>query len=123
MHLLSAIVIVFTLMVKMLMPIAHASNASDGDKRFLASLCSGDKIVFIEIPIVDSDDKESTTVQTASNHCPLCNFVEEDVIHDVSDAQSALFVASASHLTYTSTKQLPASVLNAAAIRAPPRIS
>ncbi|MFW5431893.1 MAG: DUF2946 family protein [Methylophilaceae bacterium] len=77
-HFFSTTLIIFALMVKMLVPMAHAGNTSLGDKKsFLATLCSGNKIVFVDLSFSDKSKPAPSKVD-ANNKCPLCFVAEQD---------------------------------------------
>jgi len=76
---ISSYLIVFSLLIKMLMPVAHASTAVSGEKTgFFAALCTANGVVLIDpkqsnapTPAHNNTQVNSTTV------CPLCLLLEQ----------------------------------------------
>lgn len=119
----STLIIVFAILAKMLMPIAHASNSSsNGQKSFLASLCSGNKVVFIELSL-PGENKPKPTTAIVSNKCPLCSLVEQDTTSNDIAPAALSFQASSNLFTQVNDKLLNSHLISFGAIRAPPLLS
>lgn len=122
-HLYSTFVIIFAILVKILVPIAHASNASvSGETSFLATICSGTKIVFIDLDLAKkSEQTPKTTI--ADSQCSLCSITEQD--HPSHGIAQALFFpvknVNPSPVFYGGTFNDELASLRA--IRAPPILS
>ncbi len=107
----------------MLMPIAHAGNpASNGQAGFLASLCSGNKIIFVQLEL-PSDNEQQPTTSVTNSKCPLCNIHAQDA-----DIPRVIafnrFGFENTHYNISSHDQLLSFHLaKLKAIRAPPTIS
>lgn len=75
--LFSTLLIVFALIVKMLVPIAHASNnQSNGAKSFIASLCINNKIISVNFDLSSNGEPQSESVSDTTTNCPLCSIAE-----------------------------------------------
>lgn len=121
-HLLSTLLIIFAIVAKMLVPIAHASNNSSDQKGFLASLCSGNKIVFVELNLpTDSEPKPSTV--TTSSKCPLCNIVEQHPPSNTITPNAFVFLKIPHQFTIAGHNLLHSRLIGFSAIRAPPLFS
>lgn len=106
-------------MVKMLAPIAHASHAAQGQQKgFIAALCSGNKIVYVELDLTSDPEQQSTQVIT-SKHCPLCSVVEQDISPSHVGTPSYVF-QQAPYQFFQSNTFFGTYLTNSKAIRAPP---
>ena len=107
----------------MLVPIAHASNASaGGETSFLATLCSGNKIVFISLDLPQKTEQAPKTT-VADSKCSLCSITEQDVPSN--DIAQVLFspVKNTSQAPAFYDYALNDALTNLHAIRAPPTLS
>lgn len=102
----------------MLVPIAHASNGSGSQKGFLASLCTGNKIVFVEFGLPTDNTPQPTLV--ASNKCPLCNIIAQDPPSDAVTPEPFSFEKKPHQFGLAATALLHSSAIRISAIRAPP---
>jgi len=115
----STLAIIFTLMAKMLVPLAHASNTSaSGEKSFIASLCSGKQVVVISLNL--ENDKVEPASSVITSKCPLCHIIEQ---HTASDEAAVLTVHQAINtnvLGKLADARYQSKLINPTSIRAPP---
>lgn len=104
------------------MPIAHASNSHSNQKGFLASLCSGNKIIFVALDLPNNNKPQPSTV-VASSKCPLCNVLEQEPLNIAAVSTALVFNEAHNHYDLI-TSELPHDYLTRlSAIRAPPKFS
>lgn len=121
-HLISTLLIAFAILAKMLVPIAHASSTSGDQKGFLASLCSGNKIVFVEFNLPTNEEPKSNTI-VASSKCPLCSLVEQHPSSNTISPDRFFFDKTHHHFTLTNSESFHSHLVRLSAIRAPPYFS
>jgi len=102
----------------MLAPIAHAYSASSQQKGFLASLCLGNKIVFVELSL-PTEQASHPSAEPNSNHCPLCSIVEQQLPNQM--VTSGNFVLPKKRQQFVLTNVVSTDdAIPLSAIRAPP---
>lgn len=111
-------------MLKLVVPIAHASNMASGEHPtgFFATLCSANKTIFVPLDLPVKQDAPSKANQT-QDKCPLCVVAEQS---DADISISPAFKAFAAFSVSFSTNYAPlfqVSATDLAAIRAPPLFS
>lgn len=121
-HLISTLLIAFAILAKMLVPIAHASSTSGDQKGFLASLCSGNKIVFVELNLPTDNEPKPSTV-TASSKCPLCNIIEQLPPSNTITPDAFVFLKTPHQLTLADHDVFHSHLISFGVIRAPPLFS
>lgn len=106
----------------MLVPIAHASNAPDNQKGFLASLCSGNKIVFVALDLPNNNKPQPSTVFPSSK-CPLCNALEQEAVDITLVVKGLRFNKADDHYDLITSELRHDYLIRLSAIRAPPQFS
>jgi hypothetical protein len=120
-HLVSILLIAFAILARMLVPIAHASNESSNKKGFLASLCTGNKIVFVEVGLPTDNAPQPTVF--ASSKCLLCNIIAQDPVSDKAGLAPFLLPQTPHQYTLANNELFHSDVVRFSSIRAPPTLS
>lgn len=121
-YLISTMLIVFALLAKILVPIAHAGNGSSGEKGFLASLCSGNKVVLVEFKLPNDNKPQPSTV-VAGSKCPLCNIIEQHAPINTATSDGIVFAKVPHTFNLTDNVATYRQSICFSGIRAPPTFS
>ena len=102
---------------------AHASNAISGDqKSFLATLCSGNKIIYVDLDL-PLNKKQTIPSADTTNKCPLCFVAELDYPSNNTEKLLFSFAESSNKLPAINGYLFNNNLTTPPAIRAPPTLS
>ena len=124
-HRLSVYLAIFTILVKVMMPLAHANtNANNSQSGFLASLCTSNGFVLISLDINTNDgtSEQAPNVRVTSK-CPLCTNLDQDILDTALPVIANVFKPSQNKIFTTSQLLLTGHVLEQKSIRGPPTTS
>jgi len=111
---------IFTLFVKMVMPIAHASTAISGDSTsFFASICTANGIVKVDV----NEDLGGTNHVTTNTNCPLCFIVDNQHFIDDSSSNTLTLSFFENHTLFYSLFSVTDTRTLRSDIRGPPTFS
>tara|TARA_B110000259_G_scaffold43786_1_gene50554 strand:+ start:612 stop:995 length:384 start_codon:yes stop_codon:yes gene_type:complete len=111
----STLLVIVAIMVKMMVPIAHAA-ASD-QKSFFARLCSGHQVL-ITINLTDKDQTASSIKN--NKKCPLCSTVAQDTLTNILTQPSLVFPTESNRFFTNHIASFSNDALGLQSIRAPP---
>lgn len=122
-HLFSLYLAIFAILVKMMVPLAHANNINPSDQTgFFASLCTSNGIVLISLDTGtnDGNNPKQAPVVNAGSQCPLCSVVEQDVFDFKVTALASIFESTENKHPSVSFTPTDGFLLKQQSIRAPP---
>lgn len=111
----STLLVTLAIMVKMMVPIAHA--AASNQKSFFARVCSGHQVL-ITINLTDKDQTASSIKN--NKKCPLCSAVAQDTPTNILTQPSLVFPNEGNHFFTTYIASFSNDVISGQSIRAPP---